>query len=45
MTNAVNIASLGPAMTADSSGNVGIGTSSPSLLLSVGSTTKEVFLL
>lgn len=41
MTNAVNIASLGPAMTADSSGNVGIGTSSPSLLLSVGSTTKR----
>lgn len=29
MTNAVNVASLGAAMTADSSGNVGVGTSSP----------------
>lgn len=38
MTNAVNIASLGPAMTADSSGNVGIGTSSPTGKLNVNST-------
>jgi len=38
MTNAVNIASLGSAMTATSAGNVGIGTSSPTNLLTVNNT-------
>ena len=35
MTNSVNVASLGSAMVADSSGNVGIGTASPSAPLQV----------
>jgi hypothetical protein len=41
MTNAVNIASLGPAMSADSSGNVGVGTTSPATKLHVSDTTTS----
>ena len=40
MTNAVNIASLGSPMSADSSGNVGIGTSSPAAKLDVSTSTS-----
>ena len=39
MTAAVNVASLGTAMSADSSGNVGIGTSSPNYKFNVGPTS------
>ena len=41
MTAAVNVASLGTAMSADSSGNVGIGTSSPTARLTLASGTNE----
>jgi trimeric autotransporter adhesin len=42
MTAAVNVASLGTAMSADSSGNVGIGTSSPAAkLVSAGSSATN----
>ena len=45
MTAAVNVASLGTAMSADSSGNVGIGTSSPTNKLHVSSSSFETIKL
>ena len=41
MTAAVNVASLGTAMSADSSGNVGLGTTSPTARLTIASGTNE----